>query len=77
MEEIEPLSLKNTLEFPKIREYLKNDKPCLRLFEDMIRLCDNKINSNKIDTHVEIELEVSDTLSSPNLSDHSSDEDDE
>jgi hypothetical protein len=72
---IEPLSLKNTLEYPRIRSYLRHDESCLRLFDDMMKLCDNKINSKQVDTHIEIEVEVSETMSSPDLSDHSSDED--
>ena len=75
MDKIEPLSLGNTLEVPRIRSYLRHDDSCLRLFEDMIKLCNNKINSKHIDTYIEVEVEVSDTMSSPVLSDHSSDED--
>tara|TARA_R100001244_G_C5165279_1_gene131374 strand:- start:463 stop:594 length:132 start_codon:yes stop_codon:yes gene_type:complete len=41
----------------------------------MMKICDKKINSTRVDTHIEIEVEVSETMSSPDLSDHSSDED--
>jgi hypothetical protein len=75
MDKIEPLSLKNTLEYRRIRSYLIHDQSCLRLFDDMMKICDKKINSTRVDTHIEIEVEVSETMSSPNLSDHSSDED--
>jgi hypothetical protein len=69
---MEDLDLCNIIEIDRIRKILINDPDLLSVFEILIIVCNRRINEEKTISKLPIE-----TVIEPNLSDHSSDEDDD
>ncbi len=69
---MEDLDICNIIELDKIRQLLVGHPDLLSLFEILIIVCNRRINEEKTCHRLPIERSIS-----PELSDHSSDEDDE
>ena len=69
---MEELDLCNVMEIDKIRKILIHDPSLLSIFEMIIIVCNRRINEEKICPRLPIERCIS-----PELSDHSSDSDDD
>lgn len=69
---MERLDICNVIEIERIRKLLVNEPDLLSLFEILVIICNGKINKEVSVSKMSIERCIS-----PDLSDHSSDSDDE
>ena len=67
---MEKLDIKNIIEINKIRSLLREEPDLLSLFEIIIIMCNNRLNTEKTVIGLPIEENIE-----PELSDHDSDED--
>tara|TARA_R110000823_G_scaffold86531_1_gene193505 strand:+ start:1885 stop:2088 length:204 start_codon:yes stop_codon:yes gene_type:complete len=67
---MEKLDLKNIIEVDKIRDILRGHPDLLSMFEIIIIMCNNRLNTEAIAKNLPQEKNIE-----PELSDHSSDED--
>tara|TARA_R110002012_G_scaffold64088_3_gene168560 strand:- start:1988 stop:2191 length:204 start_codon:yes stop_codon:yes gene_type:complete len=67
---MEKLDIKNIIEVNRIRNILSSHPDLLSLFEIIIIMCNNRLNTESIVNHIPLEDNIE-----PELSDHESDED--
>jgi hypothetical protein len=76
--EVENLDIRNVIEADKIRELLRDHPDLLSFFEILVIMCNNRLNDEKISKNIDMIIDEAqeDMEQEPNLSDHSTDEDD-
>ena len=70
--EVEKLDISNIFEIQRIRSLLIGEPDLLSMFELLIVMSNNRLNKEKVEVFIN---EIEEELKSPDLSDHSSDED--
>tara|TARA_R110002051_G_C8687869_1_gene492608 strand:- start:580 stop:798 length:219 start_codon:yes stop_codon:yes gene_type:complete len=72
MPKTEKLDIRNIIEVDKIKKLLREHPDLLAMFEVLTIIINNRLNKEKVEVFIN---EIEEELKSPDLSDHSSDED--